>query len=69
LAIGWLTEEQSATNRYQQQFWQKNINQHFVVNFIFSISIGFLSGLDFINISPSPSPNPWQKYFLSRFYY
>jgi hypothetical protein len=45
LAIGWLTEEQSATNRYQQQFWQKNINQHFVVNFIFSISISFGSGL------------------------
>lgn len=33
LTIGWLTEEQSATNQYQQQF-QRDVNDlAFVVNF------------------------------------
>jgi hypothetical protein len=45
LARGRQTEEQSATTQYQQQFWQKNINQPLVVIFIFSISIGFGYGL------------------------
>jgi len=40
LAIGWQTEEQSATNQYQQQFWPTNINQLLIVNFNFCNSIG-----------------------------
>ena len=57
LAIGWHTEEQSATNHYQQQFRQKNVTQLLIVIFIFSISIGFGYGLDIINFQPIAKPS------------
>jgi hypothetical protein len=50
LAIGWLTEVQSAVNQYQQQFQQDIINLALVVIFIFFFPIGFGSGLSHYKI-------------------
>jgi hypothetical protein len=56
LAIGWLTEEQSATNQYQQQFRLDIINLAFNLIFNFSFSIGFGSRLDVIKFQPIAKP-------------
>jgi hypothetical protein len=65
LAIGWQTEDQSATTHYQQQFQQKNITQLLMVIFIFSISIGLGSGQDIIKYQPIAKPYRYRQVFFS----
>lgn len=52
LAIGWLTEEQAATNQYQQYCQQVVINLALVINFTFGNNMCLGYGLTIITSQP-----------------